>query len=128
MKCAKCAIAMTELDVSGVAVDRCPRCHGVWFDRDELRRVVALVQRGMTDVLPPSGSSSLAAKRDAILGTCPRCEVPLERRESLAVQNMHYDGCRACEGAWLDGDELARITESDAAMAVTSFFSKFGDL
>ena len=36
MKCPKCGDDLNELDVSGVKVDRCAGCEGIFLDRGEL--------------------------------------------------------------------------------------------
>lgn len=36
MKCPKCGNNMEEVDHLGILVDRCPTCHGLFFDRGEL--------------------------------------------------------------------------------------------
>ena len=48
LACPKCP--NTELNrfnyaaSSGIALDKCPRCGGLWFDKDELERVQILVE------------------------------------------------------------------------------------
>lgn len=36
MKCPKCGCQLEEVDLSGVMVDRCFSCNGVYFDKGEL--------------------------------------------------------------------------------------------
>ena len=36
MKCPKCGNDLEEIDHLGILVDRCPQCHGVFFDCGEL--------------------------------------------------------------------------------------------
>jgi acetyl-CoA carboxylase beta subunit len=36
MRCPKCGHEMEQVDLSSVAVDRCTRCEGVFFDRGEM--------------------------------------------------------------------------------------------
>src|ERR1051325_5913566 len=43
--CPRCDRRLRELDVKGerdeaIKVDRCPRGHGLWFDRDELQQLL----------------------------------------------------------------------------------------
>ena len=42
MNCPNCGAAMRERDRSGVKVDFCPECKGVWLDRGELDKIVAI--------------------------------------------------------------------------------------
>ena len=36
MRCPKCGHEMVEIDLEGIAVDRCTYCEGIYFDRGEL--------------------------------------------------------------------------------------------
>lgn len=38
--CPVCAIPMDEVPKSGVLIDICPRCKGIWLDRGELNRLL----------------------------------------------------------------------------------------
>ncbi|MFP5354308.1 MAG: zf-TFIIB domain-containing protein [Gemmatimonadota bacterium] len=36
MKCPKCGADLRETDFHQIKIDRCPDCHGVWFDAGEV--------------------------------------------------------------------------------------------
>ncbi len=40
MQCPSCGGELTELDRSGVRIDACRNCRGVWLDRGELDRIL----------------------------------------------------------------------------------------
>jgi Zn-finger nucleic acid-binding protein len=40
MTCPSCRGELVELERSGVRIDACRRCRGVWLDRGELERVI----------------------------------------------------------------------------------------
>jgi Zn-finger nucleic acid-binding protein len=40
MICPSCGGELVELDRSGIRIDACRRCRGVWLDRGELDRVI----------------------------------------------------------------------------------------
>jgi Zn-finger nucleic acid-binding protein len=40
MQCPACAGELVELDRSGVRIDACRNCRGVWLDRGELERIL----------------------------------------------------------------------------------------
>lgn len=49
----ECPIDQSELimsDRSGVEIDYCPKCRGVWLDRGELDKII---ERSMTQPAPP---------------------------------------------------------------------------
>ena len=39
MRCPKCGDALAEVELSGVKVDRCGHCEGVFFDAGELEQI-----------------------------------------------------------------------------------------
>ncbi|HYO96746.1 MAG TPA: zf-TFIIB domain-containing protein [Polyangiaceae bacterium] len=42
MRCPRCeTVVMEEIDRSGVTLDRCPSCRGVFLDRGELEKITA---------------------------------------------------------------------------------------
>jgi Zn-finger nucleic acid-binding protein len=45
-RCARCSSRMEVLGVQGVDIDRCPRGHGLWFDRNEMESLIASFQGG----------------------------------------------------------------------------------
>ena len=42
MDCPQCGAVMRERDRAGVKIDFCPDCKGVWLDRGELDKIVAI--------------------------------------------------------------------------------------
>lgn len=46
MNCPNCGAAMRERDRSGVKVDFCPDCKGIWLDRGELDKIIAIELSG----------------------------------------------------------------------------------
>jgi Zn-finger nucleic acid-binding protein len=51
ISCPVCGMTMARIDFAHVAVDVC-KADGVWFDRDELRRIVEGVRAGGTGNFP----------------------------------------------------------------------------
>jgi len=40
-RCVRCSAKMSIIQVNGVDIDRCPRGHGLWFDRSEMETLIA---------------------------------------------------------------------------------------
>jgi Zn-finger nucleic acid-binding protein len=40
MKCPRCGADLRMEHYSGIEVERCPECHGIWFDAREAERLV----------------------------------------------------------------------------------------
>lgn len=45
MLCPTCAVPLTIAERSGVEIDFCPRCRGVWLDRGELDKILERAAR-----------------------------------------------------------------------------------
>jgi Zn-finger nucleic acid-binding protein len=40
MKCPSCNVSLVMTDRSGIEIDYCPDCRGVWLDRGELDKII----------------------------------------------------------------------------------------
>ena len=62
MKCPVCTtVDLLMTDRSGVEIDYCPQCRGVWLDRGELDKIIeraASMEQGTTLNVPQSGAPS----------------------------------------------------------------------
>lgn len=39
MNCPRCEVPLNEIRRTGVVVDTCDKCHGMWLDRGELEKI-----------------------------------------------------------------------------------------
>jgi Zn-finger nucleic acid-binding protein len=107
MNCPKCADGVLETaTVAGIAVDRCPRCRGIWFDPAELG---ALLKLDAADLKPLAGRPGTDPGLNARPGRCPRDGARLLRVVSARKRSVTLDTCPQCRGLWLDGGELAAL-------------------
>lgn len=49
VNCPLCKIPMNEMTKSGVLIDVCPQCRGVWLDRGELEKIVSSSREAVRD-------------------------------------------------------------------------------
>ncbi len=57
MKCPVCReIILTMSERSGVEIDFCPQCRGVWLDRGELDKIIEKVHESTKPAVQPSPS------------------------------------------------------------------------
>jgi uncharacterized protein len=49
MNCPACNIELKMSERSGIEIDYCPKCRGVWLDKGELDKII---ERSMADSLP----------------------------------------------------------------------------
>ncbi|MSU54384.1 MAG: hypothetical protein EXS48_00900 [Candidatus Staskawiczbacteria bacterium] len=103
-----CKELMQKMLFHHVEVDYCPRCLGIWFDKDELRLAKDDKDKQLNwldfDIWNDKSKFSLVK----IDRRCPACRVPF-------VQ-VHYDDskvkidfCKKCQGIWLDRGEFKQI-------------------
>ncbi len=109
LQCPRCWVAMEkeEVEVRGpnVIIDVCPKCHGVWFDNNELKKILG--DRKLANFLTKRIGTQSKSKL-----VCPRCGwlMDLEYAEEVEI-----DVCLNCNGAWLDLGELESLKEKSDA-------------
>jgi len=111
-RCPACRATLVLYRLQSVELDGCPACGGIWFDRNELRKLKDRLDRGswgnlrwLDDELDAIGRSDAKPSERR----CPRCE----QRQLLSVRfgstDTVIDWCPGCQGCWLDRGELERI-------------------
>ncbi len=62
MKCPNDSATLVMSERSGVEIDYCPECRGVWLDRGELDKILDRAERDLSSSsqrsAPPTGSST----------------------------------------------------------------------
>ncbi|MBN2496467.1 MAG: zf-TFIIB domain-containing protein [Deltaproteobacteria bacterium] len=110
-ECPYCAVALEVERVSGCEIERCPRCQGLWIERQAVEAIVRQkVERGLAraqidrEVLPV-----IQVEPDnRPYKPCPECGRLMLRRQFGRYSGVIVDVCQAC-GTWFDRDELSRI-------------------
>lgn len=51
MRCPKCGMELSHLDLHGIELDRCVSCHGTWFDAGKVEELLEKEQGVMKRVL-----------------------------------------------------------------------------
>lgn len=103
LKCPACGEAMSEVQSGLCEVDLCRKCGGVWFDHQELRRVLDETPRALVALDSPAPGWTRPA------AACPRCGGELRDFEFAGIAGLIGDRCQACRGIWLDGGELREL-------------------
>ncbi len=133
--CPRCGEETEVKGVQGIAVDRCPNCFGMWFDRGELERIekggggdmVRLLSMGSPydddeDASQPwndLGRTGGRAEAD-----CPRCHAAMTRGPDAADTSLVIDMCPACGGVWYDGGEVAQHLEAIRDEGIIGYFKR----
>ncbi|MGE0489906.1 MAG: zf-TFIIB domain-containing protein [Vulcanimicrobiota bacterium] len=96
--------ALTD-PTTGLEIDSCADCHGLWFDGNELSQLFP--SRTLHHRLT-SGEASLPPSQDEQQRPCPRCRQAMEK---TAVADLSLDVCRLCQGIWFDRGELSALLD-----------------
>ena len=54
MKCPSCQVDLVMSERSGIEIDYCPQCRGVWLDRGELDKIIERNAQSEFSAPPPS--------------------------------------------------------------------------
>ncbi len=94
---------------SGLEIDSCDNCYGLWFDADELREFFKSSKLTKKFMLPSYGFEESTVDISLKARRCPRCT-----RQGLAridVAGVAVDECEQCRGIWLDAGEVGRLVK-----------------
>lgn len=118
MRCPKCRADMVEIDVQGTLVDRCLKCHGLWFDAGEIE---ALRHKETAEIID-DGSAREGKKFDAIHHyRCPRCGGEMCHTMDQQQRHIHFETCVDCGGSYFDAGEFLDLSQ----LTVSDFFKRW---
>ena len=107
-KCPLCKIKLDKSLLSGVEVDYCPRCYGLWFEEDELQLAKDEKDRDFRwldiDLWKDIARFRISGARKV----CPADRLPLYE-VSYGDSLVKVDLCNVCHGIWLDRGEFKNI-------------------
>lgn len=93
---------------TGLEIDTCPDCEGMWFDGDELARFLqgGSLKKQFMRVAEAEPLQSVGFTIDTRARRCPRCRTGMDER---LFSDVTLDVCATCRGIFLDEGELRRI-------------------
>ena len=125
LRCPRCRVHMAKVDENEVTIDRCPQCHGTWYDRGELEVMLEQEEKsGLRPVFVESASNRSPSVRHQtsaegrVYMECPRCDRLMMRKNYMRVSGIMVDVC-GYHGLFLDPGEH---------QAVFDFHVQGGDL
>lgn len=97
--------------VSGLEIDSCPECYGLWFDREELKLFFQSPKLSQQILEEDAAESLLAAEADVGREQgermCPVCDDQPLFSSKIGQTQVEY--CLRCRGIWLDRAELEAV-------------------
>jgi Zn-finger nucleic acid-binding protein len=106
----------TEKHPSGLTIDRCTTCGGVWLDPGEMEQAERIArERGkgrkdegvvIADLYRRTYDNARRAQQERPPIDCPACGDPMFEREWIYGSALRVEVCMSCRGVWLDEGEL----------------------
>jgi len=105
MKCPNCDAELAKTKRSGVEMEMCPACKGMWLTPQELTQ--------MEDEVFDFGDNekgTLAFEPTDDSRKCPQCSQPMKSFQ-YRLYDLNMDFCGNGHGYWLEADEDKRVLE-----------------
>lgn len=120
MNCPRCIDAALRPRVeSGIEIDECEACHGIWLDMLELERLLEADAQAL--IRDDRRFARVSADDGRIY--CPKCRhTYLIRINSLLRPGTMIDSCSVCFGLWLDAGEFSRLARKGLWDRLRSLF------
>ncbi len=110
MLCPICKKTLDKSILSGVEVDYCPKCLGLWFEEEELRFAKDNKDRDLRWLDIDLWKDEEKFKISLGQKLCPYDRLPLYETD-YGDSNIKVDVCNVCQGAWLDRGEFKKIIQ-----------------
>lgn len=110
MNCLQCKEKLKRIIYKGIELDICPRCGGVWFDAEELGRVMKTLETSSAQVLKEFIPAKLKVTT-VVSKNCPRCQTSLNEFNYAYNSNTYLDRCPKCGGIWADSGEIQQLAD-----------------
>ena len=100
---------MEQIRISGIEIDRCSRCRGIWFDQQERKELKEARGSHKADI----GHRAIGEYYNGIRDIeCPRCRVEMEAAELQRGRiRIQYETCPRCQGSYFDAGEFRSFAE-----------------
>lgn len=108
-----CPLDKTKLEqaiLCNTAVDYCPYCLGLWFEKEELRRAKDAKDKNLNWLDIDLWQDKKKFKISSQGKLCPACNMPFYEVE-YGTSGIRVDICNVCQGVWLDRGEFRKIID-----------------
>ena len=109
--CPACGAKLNLCSILSIKFEGCPKCRGLWLDRDELRKLKDKVGIGElrwlnSEVEHIEQTAAIPSKR-----VCPRKDEGNLLTVVFGKSSVMLDWCPKCHGMWLDRGEYDKIID-----------------
>ncbi len=109
-ECPKCKTLLSQTIISGAEVDYCPKCYGLFFDKEELRWAKDKKDKELEWLDVDLWKDQKKFKVAQGIRLCPHCRVPFYE-VYYGDSGIVVDICNLCCGIWLDRAEFKKIID-----------------
>ena len=109
--CPDCRYPMVTERHLDIDLDLCRNCAGIWFDADELGRLIAADPVGMAALEAKVTPRVTQRKMQAAVTTCPSCDSLLHVYHYQYDSPIELNACLDCGGFWIQEGELEKIQQ-----------------
>jgi uncharacterized protein len=102
VSCPKCRVEMGRVTFQEIDVDRCPQCHGIWFDLMEHEELKKLPGAETVD----TGAKSATVSPEPRDLNCPRCKTQMLVTRDPQQPHLVFEKCAVCYGVFFDAGEF----------------------
>lgn len=121
--CPKCSGRLEQIVCSGIEVDRCLYCRGLWFDSLEAETLKTVQGSESLDIGNPQMGNNFNKISEDI--DCPRCNQKMIRMVDIDLHCIWYEKCPACYGVWLDAGEFKNFKDNFKGKGIVGQAKKF---
>jgi uncharacterized protein len=100
--CPKCQVEMGRVHFQEIEVDRCPKCHGLWFDLMEHEELKKLPGAETID----AGAKTASVSPEPRELDCPRCKTKMLITRDPQQPHLVFEKCAVCYGVFFDAGEF----------------------
>ena len=115
---------MQTRKLDSIEIDDCPKCKGIWFDKDELRRTKDVTDSDLNWIDFEIWKHKDRFRVTAKSLKCPKCSVKMAAIDYHDT-DVEINYCAQCQGTWLDKGQFKKIIDALEQELNTKSFSKY---
>lgn len=119
--CPKCQGSLEQVVYSGIEVDRCTECKGLWFDSLEAQELKKIPGSETLDIGDRETGNNMNKMGDI---KCPKCSTRMTKMVDNLQAHIWYEKCPVCYGVWFDAGEFKDYKEEGIMEAFRDLFLK----
>lgn len=112
--CPACDAKLNSYTAYGISIEGCPKCKGIWLDKDELRRLKDKTDTELWSNLRWMDDEIEALEKARAMPSrrlCPKCDGVKLISAGFGESKSIIDWCPNCHGTWLDKEEFDEIVK-----------------